>query len=180
MTDWSADLCLSDEAAYKVAPPYGDGINVATRPKSKFNSYLTTHRSTPSLDNQDIQYVSRFGPRDRDLVYRPEPERMMDTILARLLNHPAEGLPPEYNGFLLHIFESYRSMQRELETAQKQVEMESRDHRARLMEPHHLEDLRMGSASNVSHLERTARGHWNSYRELEKDSKAKTANSSSY
>jgi len=46
---------------------------------------------------------------------------MITTMLTRLLAHPAEGLPPEHTSFLLHIFESYRNMQRDLENMKQKA-----------------------------------------------------------
>lgn len=49
---------------------------------------------------------------------------MITIILTRLLGRPAEGLPPEPNSFLLHIFESYGNLQRDLEIVQQKLAME--------------------------------------------------------
>jgi hypothetical protein len=92
---------------------------------SRLGSYLTTHRSNSSLERLEPETFVRFVPRSGDHVYNPEPEQMITTILTRLLGRPAERLPPEHNSFLLHIFESYRNLQRDLEIVQQKLATET-------------------------------------------------------
>lgn len=99
--------------------------NARPRPKSRLGSYLVTHRSNSSPDRLEPQPFVRFVPRSGDHVYSPEPEQMITTMLTRLLGRPAKGLPPEHTSFLLHVFESYRNLQRDLENMKQKLDTET-------------------------------------------------------
>ncbi|KAI9872797.1 MAG: hypothetical protein M1830_001181 [Pleopsidium flavum] len=110
-------------------------------PKSRMSSYLGAHRSMPSLEMIDPQSSERFVPRRGDHVYNPEPEHMITTMMIRLLARPTEGLPPEYNSFLLHVFESYRKLQRDRELLQCRLDEETHDHQMHISEFQRVEAL---------------------------------------
>jgi len=117
----SSETWRTDDSRCKSNRGSADTYNTRPRPKSRLGSYLATHRSNASLERLEPQAFVRFVPRSGDHVYSPDPEQMITTMLTRLLAHPAEGLPPEHTSFLLHIFESYRNMQRDLENMKQKA-----------------------------------------------------------
>lgn len=125
MADMFTELRQPDASRVKGNQGSIDTNKAKTRGKSRLGSYLATHRSNSSLERLDPQPFVRFVPRSGDHVYHPDPEQMITTMLTRLLCHPAEGLPPEHNSFLLHVFESYRSLRRELEVVQQRLDTET-------------------------------------------------------
>lgn len=48
----------------------------------------------------------------------PNPERLIDSIMCRLLSSPYEPLEPRFNGILLQIFEAFRTLADERDQAQ--------------------------------------------------------------
>lgn len=125
MADIGTEHWHSDESRRQSTQGSTDTLKAKTRPKSRLGSYLTTHRSNSPLERLDPQPFVRFVPRSGDHVYHPEPEQMITTMLTRLLSHPAKGLPLEHNSFLLHVFESYRNLQRDLEDVQQKLDTET-------------------------------------------------------
>lgn len=125
MADIYTEPWRTDGSRGKSNQGSADTHNPSTRPKSRLGSYLATHRSNSSLEKLETQPFVRFVPRRGDHVYNPEPEQMITTMLTRLLGRPAEGLPPEHNSFLLHVFESYRNLQRNLEVVQQKLATET-------------------------------------------------------
>ncbi|KAI9724806.1 MAG: hypothetical protein M1812_000082 [Candelaria pacifica] len=97
--------------------------------KSKITSYIASHRSSPAsakLDNATT--YEWFDPKLKDEVYNPDPERMIGTVLSRLMTYPGQALPREYNNFLLHVIESYRVIKQDILRAQAHLEAESEEH----------------------------------------------------
>lgn len=118
-----------------------DNTRPRLRTKGRLSSYLGTHRSALSLERLDPQPFERFVPRLADHVYNPEPEHMITTMMMRLLGNPAEGLPPEHNSFLLHVFEAYRKLQRDRDILQCRLEQEAHGHQVHILKFHHAEAL---------------------------------------
>lgn len=141
MADRSAEPWQFDEPGGNPDQGSADNSKARVRPKSRLSSYLGTHRSTHSLERLDPQPFELFVPRRGDHVYNPEPEHMITTMMTRLLGRPAEGLPPEHNSFLLHVFESYRKLQRDRDFTQCRLEKEAHDHQVHISEFQRFEAL---------------------------------------
>ncbi|KAI9798366.1 MAG: hypothetical protein M1835_000029 [Candelina submexicana] len=97
--------------------------------KSKITSYIASHRSaSASVKADNVTTYEWFDPKLKDEVYNPDPERMIGTVLTRLMSYPGQTLPREYNGFLLHVIESYRIVKHDLRQVQALLEAEREDH----------------------------------------------------
>ncbi len=97
--------------------------------KSKITSYITSHRSSSASAKADNATTYEwFDPKLKDEVYNPDPERMIGTVLTRLMSYPGQTLPREYNGFLLHVIESYRVVKHDLRQAKASLDAEIEEH----------------------------------------------------
>lgn len=143
MADISTGPWRSDMFSGKPNQGNAETCQTRTRPKSRLGSYLSSHRSNLSLEKLDSQAFVRLVPRSGDDVYSPEPEQMITTMLTRLLGRPAEGLPPEHNSFLMHVFESYRNLQREVENLYQKLDMETHACRDLAVQFERVEALRL-------------------------------------
>ncbi|KAI9817771.1 MAG: hypothetical protein M1827_000890 [Pycnora praestabilis] len=108
------------------------------RPISKraLTSYLTPYRYSSSLVKPALSddIFENLAPVFEDDVYNPDPGRMIDVVLAKLLSSPAKSLPPECNRLLLHVLESYRNLNVSHHEVQKQLDEERADHEADMIE----------------------------------------------
>lgn len=79
--------------------------------KPKFSAYFTQQPATPSRADVDGLFSPQFPswPPDEPLP-NPDAESLVDSVMCRLLASPNDSLDLRFNGVLLQIFESFRSI----------------------------------------------------------------------
>lgn len=122
-----------------------DGVPSPTTPKRglkpKLSSYFThqspgnkalrTESSFPSLD--DVLFTPKQPAWAHDQPFPdPQAERLIDSIMCRLMSDPYGSLDPRFNGILMHIFEAYRGLGDDKARLQFQIETEVRGRQALL------------------------------------------------
>ena len=87
----------------------------------------------------------------------PEAERLIESIMCRVLAQPHEGLEAQFNGMLLRIFESYRTVQEEAQNMRTKVDHEvtrsNAIERAMKLSTQHWEIERQGYKAEIKRLE---------------------------
>ncbi|MCJ1288380.1 hypothetical protein MMC26_007735 [Xylographa opegraphella] len=79
-------------------------------PKSRFASYLSTHRTPALTEKLEDPAFNWAPPKDRDSVHDPDLEAMCNTLRGRVLKFPSKDLPAPYNSFILHLVEGYQNL----------------------------------------------------------------------
>nr|OQO25729.1 hypothetical protein B0A51_04573 [Rachicladosporium sp. CCFEE 5018] len=119
-------------SAYTMRPPTP---KKGLRPK--LTSYLSggpfgASKLEPEISVDDLNTASLPSWPAGEPYPDPQAERLIDTIMCQLMASPYSSLEPRHNGTLLQIFEAYRSMNSELDSAKSQL-CEERDHHALAM-----------------------------------------------
>lgn len=83
--------------------------------RPKLSSYLSQGPFGSSAKPSDVEHVLEGSQLDfpswpvRESFPSPDPERLIDSIMCRILSDPYDALDPRFNGTLLHIFEAFRN-----------------------------------------------------------------------
>ncbi|KAK5690410.1 hypothetical protein LTR97_012278 [Elasticomyces elasticus] len=116
-----------------------DGMASPTTPrrglKPKFSAYFNngytvkTEPSFLSLNEDPFSPQLPAWPEEQPYPH-PDAERLIDSIMCRLMSDPYGSLDSRFNGMLLHIFESYRSVLDGKQQLQEQLTQELHGKRA--------------------------------------------------
>lgn len=102
--------------------------------KPKLSSYFTQHAAPTAAGRFELSHACETLPPGlpawptTDAAPNPDPERLIDSVMNRLLAGPDRPLDSRFNGILLEIFESFRNLTDEKTLAQShaQTEIEKR------------------------------------------------------
>ncbi|KAK5709731.1 hypothetical protein LTR17_019492 [Elasticomyces elasticus] len=116
-----------------------DGMASPTTPrrglKPKFSAYFNngytvkTEPSFLSLNEDPFSPQLPAWPEEQPYPH-PDAERLIDSIMCRLISDPYGSLDSRFNSMLLHIFESYRGVLEEKQQLQEQLTQELHGKRA--------------------------------------------------
>ncbi|KAK3631665.1 hypothetical protein LTR56_016772 [Elasticomyces elasticus] len=116
-----------------------DGMASPTTPrrglKPKFSAYFNngyTVKTEPSFLSLNEDPFSPQLPAwlEEQPYQHPDAERLIDSIMCRLMSDPYGSLDSRFNSMLLHIFESYRGVLDEKQQLQEQLTQELHGKRA--------------------------------------------------
>lgn len=116
--------------------------------KPKLSSYFSQHApvSGPSRTDQasEDDVFSRTPWYPQWTVNGPTPspdaEKLMESVMCKVLAEPYRALDPRFNNMLMQIFESYRHLKDDKDRLQRQVEQESERREALEQALHHASE----------------------------------------
>ncbi|KAI9825415.1 MAG: hypothetical protein M1832_001145 [Thelocarpon impressellum] len=121
--DAAVELPESDFPSHFTATALGATATRSRRPPAlRFSSFLPSRRAGPSLKSPSLE--PEMSVNRKDDVYNPDPDHMVNTLIAAVMSRPGKPLGPEYQSFLLHVFEAYRNLKTDLAKAQTQLQTE--------------------------------------------------------
>lgn len=116
--------------------------------RPKLSSYLSQHTLLPgpsktdlSLD-EDVFNQTTWYPlwSNDDPAPSPDAEKLMDTVMCKLLADPYRALDPRFNSMLMHIFESYRRLKDDKENLHLELVQECEKREALQQALHHASE----------------------------------------
>ena len=118
------------------------------RSLASFASYLSTHKTGPTDTQPEWSSFDWSNLKVKDDVYRPDPDRMCETLRQHVLANPSSNLPAQYNSFVLHVIEAYESLKSEKMDLETKFQAEEQCHKADVRE-FHLAALIWSSADGI-------------------------------
>lgn len=108
-------------------------------------SYFTQHATVPGPSQTDLASEDDLFRRnawypkwsDHSSSPGPDAERLMDSIMCKLLAEPYRPLDSRFNSMLMQIFECYRHLKDDKDRLDKQLEQETEKQNALELALHH-------------------------------------------
>lgn len=99
--------------------------------RPKLSSYFSQHAASAGPSKTDLQFGNDLFSTDLpswsvdDLAPNPDAERLIDSVMSRLLANPYKSLDIRFNGVLLEIFECYRNINDARKRLQSDLQQEA-------------------------------------------------------